>query len=118
MKTDKEVKWLDDILYSLIASQAYRGALLRFPRICRRRGRSAPHHTAATYVRTHVYIGSGYPYTDNVKKTRSTSIVSLCPKIFLFKFPNIFRQLMVSYNVSQYDLSWDFVKIFLLYLEI
>lgn len=61
MKTYKVVKWLDDILYSLNASQAYRGALLRFPRISRRRGRSAPHHTAATYVRTHVYIGSGYP---------------------------------------------------------
>lgn len=60
MKTYKVVKWLDDILYSLIASQAYRGAL-RFPRISRRRGRAAPHHTAATYVRTHAYIGSGYP---------------------------------------------------------
>lgn len=42
------------------SSQAYRGTLLRLPRASGRRGR-APHHTAATYVRTHVYIGSGQP---------------------------------------------------------
>lgn len=64
MKTDKVVKWLDDL--KSLSSQAYRGALLRLPRASRR-WRSAPHHTAATYVRTHVYFGSGHPCTDNVR---------------------------------------------------
>lgn len=40
-------------------SQAYRGALL-LPSVCRRRGRPRPHHTAATYVRTHEYIASEF----------------------------------------------------------
>lgn len=66
-------------MVSLVASQAYRGALLRLPRVSGRRSRSAPHHTAATYVRTHVYIGSDQPRVRLLQRTRPSRTIQSLP---------------------------------------
>lgn len=62
MKTDTKVSGVTKWFGLAGRSQAYRGGLLRLPSVCvcvcRRRGGPRPHHTAATYVRTHQYIGS------------------------------------------------------------
>lgn len=70
-------------MVSLVASQAYRGALLRLPRVSGRRRRSAPHHTAATYVRTHVYIGSDQPRVRLSQHTRPSRTYKVTAHIYI-----------------------------------
>lgn len=65
--------------------RSIRGALLRLPRACRRRGPASQCGTAATYVRTHVYNGTGHYGLTARSLVCERFITLLIQTIYLYK---------------------------------